>query len=46
MTRGTPAEVIADYMGRAMPEQSSGRSLVAPDASRLGTGEARLSRSA
>jgi lipopolysaccharide transport system ATP-binding protein len=39
---GSPSDVIAEYMGRAMPEQSAGRAAIASDAPRLGTGEARL----
>jgi lipopolysaccharide transport system ATP-binding protein len=39
---GAPGDVIADYLARALPEQSAGRSLIAADAARVGTGEAKL----
>jgi homopolymeric O-antigen transport system ATP-binding protein len=41
---GSPGEVIARYMSAALPDQSSGRVEVPPEAPRLGTGEARLRR--
>jgi lipopolysaccharide transport system ATP-binding protein len=42
LATGPPSDVVAEYMSRALPEQSAGRSQIAPDAPRLGTGEARL----
>ena len=38
----SPADVIAEYMAHALPEQSMGRAQIAPDTPRMGTGEARL----
>lgn len=39
---GTPEEVVATYMERALPDQPTGVSRVPDDAPRIGTGEARL----
>ena len=39
---GPPAEVVAAYLDRAAPEQSTGRMQVPTDVARIGTGEARL----
>jgi ABC-type polysaccharide/polyol phosphate transport system ATPase subunit len=39
---GPPTDVVSSYLQTALPGQATGRSLVAPDAPRNGTGEARL----
>jgi hypothetical protein len=39
---GPPSDVVAEYMARALPEQSVGRSVITADQPRMGTGEARV----